>query len=215
MRIAIIAASEFAVRLTHYIEQYSEDRVIGYFDDYQSTDDLCNGRPVLGPIAAVKERFENDDYDATLVAIGYKHRAVRATVYDHLVSANIPRYTFVHPDTSVDPTATIGDGCFVGAGNRLDYRSRLDCNVYVAHLTYIGHDVFVGAHTFCSANVTFCGEASIGERCFIGASSTVLDSASVGDDATVGAGAVVLSTVLPGSVVIGVPARPKNKNKSG
>lgn len=48
---------------------------------------------------------------------------------------------------------------------------------------------------------------TVGDRCFIGARATLLPGVAVGSDSVVAAGAVVTSSVPPGSVVGGVPAK--------
>ncbi len=50
---------------------------------------------------------------------------------------------------------------------------------------------------------------SIGEEAWIGGGAILLPGISVGDGAVVGAGAVVTRNVAPGTLVVGIPARPK------
>lgn len=51
----------------------------------------------------------------------------------------------------------------------------------------------------------------VGNYCYIGAGACVLGEITVGDDAMIGANAVVLCDVEPGTVVVGVPAKPVKK----
>ncbi|MEM9746050.1 MAG: serine acetyltransferase [Actinomycetota bacterium] len=48
----------------------------------------------------------------------------------------------------------------------------------------------------------------VADRAFFGAGARVLGGIEIGEDAQIGANAVVLEDVAPGSVVVGVPARP-------
>ncbi len=51
----------------------------------------------------------------------------------------------------------------------------------------------------------------IGKNCFIGCNTIILKGTQLGDGCVVGAGAVVRGTFPPGTVLIGNPARPKEK----
>jgi maltose O-acetyltransferase len=52
------------------------------------------------------------------------------------------------------------------------------------------------------------GKVKIGNRCWIGAKAVILKDVELGDGCVIGAGSVVTKSVLPGTVVAGVPARP-------
>lgn len=47
----------------------------------------------------------------------------------------------------------------------------------------------------------------LGQRVNVGAGAKILGAVTIGDDASIGANAVVLSDVLPGTSVVGIPAR--------
>ena len=97
------------------------------------------------------------------------------------------------------PSAEIGGGCYVphAVGIVVGGRSIVgrDCTLL--------HGVTLGEADFSS---TDCPR--VGDRVTLGAGAKLLGSIEVGDGAFVGAGAVVLEDVAPGSVVVGVPARP-------
>src|SRR5262249_17430773 len=57
------------------------------------------------------------------------------------------------------------------------------------------------------------GSVLIGDQCWVGAKAIILKGARLGDGCVVAAGAVVNSSVEPGQVVAGVPARPINSAK--
>ncbi len=51
------------------------------------------------------------------------------------------------------------------------------------------------------------GKVKIGNRCWIGAKAVILKDVELGDGCVIAAGAVVTKSVVPGTVVAGVPAR--------
>jgi serine O-acetyltransferase len=102
-------------------------------------------------------------------------------------------------------------------GIDLPYTTRLGRRVRIWHhggivlgARAIGDDVHIRHNTtFGVANRRdLAGKPIIGNRVEIGVGACILGAVTVGDDSTVGPNSVVLKDVAPGSVVMGVPARP-------
>jgi sugar O-acyltransferase (sialic acid O-acetyltransferase NeuD family) len=92
----------------------------------------------------------------------------------------------------VSPGVTIADGVLLNAG------------------VLIHHDVIIGRYAEISPGAALLGGVRVGPFARIGARAVILPGISVGENAVVGAGAVVISDVMPGAVVVGVPAKPKS-----
>jgi sugar O-acyltransferase (sialic acid O-acetyltransferase NeuD family) len=69
------------------------------------------------------------------------------------------------------------------------------------------HDVKIGNYSTIAPRATLLGRVSIGNNVFIGANATILTDIKIGDNSIIGAGAVVTKDVLPGTIVVGNPAR--------
>jgi len=147
--------------------------------------------------------------------------------------------TVIHPQTVIRRGVQVGRHCEIGPFAHLrggtvieddvkvgDFveinRSHLECGVRAKHLAYLG-DTRVGSGANIGAGAvianydgTHKSSTVIGERAFIGSGSVIVAPGEIGADAVVGAGAVVPpgKTVEPGTVVIGVPARKLNPDKT-
>ena len=147
--------------------------------------------------------------------------------------------TVIHPQTVIRRGVQVGRHCEIGPFAHLrggtvieddvkvgDFveinRSHLESGVRAKHLAYLG-DTRVGSGANIGAGAvianydgTHKSSTVIGERAFIGSGSVIVAPGKIGADAVVGAGAVVPpgKAVEPGSVVIGVPARKLNPDKT-
>ena len=80
-------------------------------------------------------------------------------------------------------------------------------------LCTIGHESVIGRGAVLNPTVNISGGVTIGEGVLIGTGAQVLQYLTVGENATVGAGAVVSKNVEPGTTVVGIPAKPLNKQR--
>ena len=114
-----------------------------------------------------------------------------------------------HPSTVMDQDRiSMGRGNVICAGNVLTTDIQIGSFNIVNITCTVGHDTRIGDCNVINPGVTISGGVEIGHHCMIGTGSTILQYKSIGDGATVGAGAVVVDDVSPGTVVVGVPARP-------
>jgi bifunctional UDP-N-acetylglucosamine pyrophosphorylase/glucosamine-1-phosphate N-acetyltransferase len=123
--------------------------------------------------------------------------------------------------SDVGPYAHLRAGCRVGAGVHIGSyvemkNATLADGAKCGHVSYLG-DVTVGAETNIGAGTivaNFDGVAKhptvIGEGVFIGSDSVLVAPVTVGDRARTGAGSVVTRDVADGTLVVGVPARPRS-----
>jgi len=98
--------------------------------------------------------------------------------------------------------------------------SRLSPGVKMGHFSYIGdaqigENVNIGAGTItCNFDGTRKHPTEIGADAFIGSSTMLVAPLIIGERARTGAGSVVTHDVPADTVVVGVPARPMDKNKN-
>jgi acetyltransferase-like isoleucine patch superfamily enzyme len=114
--------------------------------------------------------------------------------------------------------STIGDKTRIGSSSQLDgsvsigKNVSIQSNVYLPHLSTIEDDVFLGPSVVVTNDPYPPSKRRQGvvveEGAAIGAIACIVVPARIGKNSIVAAGAVVTADVPPGTVVLGVPAKP-------
>ena len=112
--------------------------------------------------------------------------------------------------------AHLADGVHMGNFGEVK-NSYLGPGVKMGHFSYIG-DARIGEDTNIGAGTITCNydgkqkhKTQIGKDVFIGSDTMLVAPVVLGDGAQTGAGSVVTHDVDPGTLVVGVPARPVRK----
>lgn len=116
----------------------------------------------------------------------------------------------IHPRAIVSPSASIGAGAVIMPGAIVNARSRVGDHCIINSAAVVEHDVRIGDCTHLSPGTVIGGGTTIGENCFIGLGSRVRDHIAIGNDTLVAMGSVVTASCPPGSVLRGVPAKPRS-----
>ena len=98
-----------------------------------------------------------------------------------------------------------GDVHYIRIGDRTNIQ-----DLCMLHVTKDTHPLILGNDITVGHSVTLHG-CTIKDRCLIGMGVTILDGAVVGEDCIIGAGALVTegAVIPPGTLAIGMPAKPK------
>ena len=210
-KIAIIGSTELAHQLIYYFESTAFGTVVGMFDDFESEGVIKYDRPILGKTSDVPELLKKRAFDTVVISVGYKHRKFRRDIYQHLKKNQVPIATFIHPNSYVEKSAVIKEGCIILVDCTILLNARLHENVYVAPRCFISHDVKMHAHTYCAPAVNLAGNTEVGECCFLGINTTSINNITIGMNVQTAAGSVLTKDVPSNVMVAGVPAQIKKK----
>lgn len=144
------------------------------------------------------------------LALGIGTPAARTKLAGELSTA-FPRLAWpslVHPSAVFErSSAKVGRGAMIAAGVHGSVNLEL-ADFALANIgVTLGHEASLGACSVVNHGASISGGVRVGDSVLVGTGARVLQYLSVGDGATVGAGAVVTKDVLPGQLVVGVPAR--------
>jgi len=135
----------------------------------------------------------------------------------------IGQHTLVGDGASIREECRVGDFCIISRYVTLNYnarvghRSKLMDFTHITGNSWVGNDVFISIHVSTTNDNTMGKEGyredrMIGPRiedgALIGAGASLLPSVRIGAEAVVGSGSVVTKDVPPGTVVMGIPAKP-------
>jgi sugar O-acyltransferase (sialic acid O-acetyltransferase NeuD family) len=144
-----------------------------------------------------------------VVAIG--DPAARQQVVERIENAVGARFaTLVHPLVWLGDTVTVGMGSMLFGHVSATVNVRIGRHVLVNPGSTLAHDVFLDDFATLAPSVALAGHVAVGQGADIGTGAASIPRVTIGAGARVGAGAVVIRDVLPGTTVIGVPARARN-----
>ena len=148
--------------------------------------------------------------------IGDRCRIVASVVEEAVLEGNV----------SVGPFSHLRSGTYLAKGAHVGNfaevkKSRLGRGAKMGHFGYVG-DAQVGDEANIGAGTVTCNfdgvskhRTIIGQGALIGSDTMLVAPVRVGDGASTGAGSVVNRDVPPHTVVAGVPARIRRKQRSG
>lgn len=204
--IAIIGSGHLGQQIAHHIQHDSNDNVVGFFDEYQPKGTLIMNIPILGGNNDILSSFEDKEFDAVVIAIGYKHLAFKTTLYSQL-KGKIPFYTYIHSSAYIDQSAIIGDGVVIYPGVLIDQGVVIGDNTLINVSCTVAHDTHIGSHSFLSPAVAIAGFVSIGEQCIIGINATIIDNLKIESKSQIGGGAVVIKSIENPGLYVGNPVK--------
>lgn len=200
--VLIIGAGVLGSQFNHFINHFSENRVIGWLDDTKEINSLIEGKKILGGISDISAI---NGYDSVGLAIGYNHLLFKNQLIQRLIKKSIPIFSFTHPSSFVDFSAKIGEGTFIYPNATIDQKVTIGYGCIVNNNVVISHNSKIGTSSFIAPSVTITGNVNIGENCFIGAGSIINDSVSICDNTVLGSGSLVVDDILEPGKYVGGP----------
>jgi sugar O-acyltransferase (sialic acid O-acetyltransferase NeuD family) len=188
---------------------FKNSRLDGVFDDHQFQGIPEYNIPYIGKIDEVSDGKSEHVY------LGFSSPIQKLQVFNrlrHLRKLTWP--SLIHDSALLLDRSSIDieEGVIVSAGCILTRSIQLGKGVFLNLNCTVGHDVQIGAFSSVMPGVNISGSVMIGEAVFIGTGATIMNGVSIGSNSVVGAGALVNKDVEEGQTVVGVPAKPINRD---
>lgn len=202
-RLAILGASGHGKVVADAAVAAGWDEIVFYDDAWPRR--RSNSRWAVAGDAAVLVGALND-HDGIIVAVG--NNRTRLDLARRLIGAGAHLVSIVHPRAVVSRYAEIGDGTVAFAGAVVNVDSSIGRACIINTGATVDHDCELADSVHLSPGAHLAGGVRVGEASWVGIGACVKQLVTIDSDVTVGAGAVVVSHIPAEQTVVGVPARP-------
>ena len=208
-KLIVYGAGEFGSLIANVISYYEDYEICAYGDDSKSNKNLfVDGFPIYDEKRLLEYADENNIKNA-ISSIGNNY--VRAEKYNLLKKAGFKMISIVHPKALIDTNVNYGENVIIEMGTAIHTHSNIGNNVFLGGDALIGHHNKIGNHVLVGGNVSFGGSVVVEDYVSIGVGASIKPGVILGKGSVIGVGAAVIKDVDPGSIVVGVPAKPIKK----
>lgn len=202
----IVGAGGLACQLIDSLQMLHLLEEAVFFDNINENENGFLGKfPVIKSDKEAGKYFANSDPRFCL-AVG--NPGVRDKLFAKFTALGAKCVSILSPGSKYGQfDIEIGDGTVVLPNGIIESTVKIGKGVLVNVSCSITHGSRIGDFCEFGPGSVICGNVNVGSRVIVGAGAILLPGIKVGDEAIVGAGAVVTKDVLPGSTVMGVPAK--------
>ncbi|MDB4534168.1 hypothetical protein N9242_04785 [Vicingaceae bacterium] len=195
MDILIYGGGMLGRQVSHLVTNHFADqfRILGFIDDVQPPGiAVVDSLETVGSLDHVASNDQRGPKKVRVVfAIGYTSMQGRWQAYQNVKSKGYDLVSLKHPNSSVEPSADLGEGVIVLAGAIVDQFVVVGDVSYLHNGSIVGENCNIGANNYVSAGATFGGSVVVGNNNFFGINSAVVNDITIGNNNFVNAGALI------------------------
>jgi len=195
MDVLIYGGGMLGRQVTHLIKNHfgiAYD-ICGFVDDILPRGaEVVDGIETMGSLDDVSVQGAFVPGKMTLVfAIGYSDMRRRRQAFQNVKSKGYELVSLIHPNSSVETSADLGEGVIVLAGAIVDQFVVIGDVCYLHNGSIVGEHCKVGANNYFSAGTTLGGSVVVGEDNFFGINSTIVNDIAIGSNNFINAGSLI------------------------
>lgn len=200
----IFGVTPFAKMIRHYVEKYSDIKIVAYtVDRAYKSEDTFDTLPLV-EFERVEQEYSTEEY-SFLLALGYKGmNELRKQKYQAVKEKGYKLENFIHPSVVKD-YLEIGEGNIILENVTLAYGVKIGNANIIWNGCQISHESIIGDFNFFSVSSLIAGKTVVKNNCFLGVNSAVHGARTLEDYTLIGAGCYMNSSSKAYGVY--VPAR--------
>ena len=207
-KIIVFGAGEFGELILN-LSKFNDIDICAFGDDSPKNEGReIDGIPILNTSDLIDFSLKKNINNA-ICAIG--DNKVRSQKYQFLKKEGFNMLSIVHPKSLIDTKVEYGNNVIIEMGTAIHTCSIIGNNVFLGGDALIGHHNKIGNHVLIGGNVSFGGSVITEDYVSIGVGASIKPGVKLGRGSVIGVGAAVINDVLPGTTVVGVPAKPISK----
>lgn len=200
----ILGAGVHAGEMIEIVERINQVRPAWRLLGLVSHDGKMAGKDLNGQRVLAKEKLS--EFPRAKLASAFEWPKPFAMPRERLIS-------LLDPSCFVSRTAQIGVGCVFYPHCYIGLNARIGDGVFALSGVTINHDNVLEDYVTLTSKVTLAGGVHVEPECYLGQACTIRQYLRIGRKSMIGMGAVVIKDVPAGSVMVGNPARPLQKEK--
>jgi sugar O-acyltransferase (sialic acid O-acetyltransferase NeuD family) len=204
----IIGAGNVGGFLAYNIEEFDQDfEILGFLDDDSAKiGKVLYGYKVLGPVANIRNYVNQE----IAVAIGIASPKIKKHIADSLAGYNFTFPSFISKHAWLSKHVSVGKGVILYPGVSINYETAIGDFVIINMNCAIGHNCSIANYSTLGPGVNLAGFTTIEESVDVGIGVSSRQNIRIGSNSIVGGQTMLIKSVLPYSVVIGVPGKKTN-----
>ena len=183
MNALVYGAGVLGTQVYHLIKTIPEICISGFIDDCKRWYTNSNLK-VLENRKTLENKLSERENSAKCpnIVVRPKHLAARWDAYLWCKEKKFILPNLIHPDASIDASASIGMGNIILANATVDYEVSLGDINYLDIGSLISHNSKIGNNNFLTTGCATAGNVKFGNHNFVGMHSAFIDNIEIGDE---------------------------------
>ncbi|MDW7762094.1 MAG: hypothetical protein SCM96_15840 [Acidobacteriota bacterium] len=202
----IIGAGNVGAFVAYNLDLFDEKFILLGFldDDIHKKGRIIAGHQVLGNVDDLRSFPAG-----TAVAVGIADPVSRKRIVNKIQTLPVVFPNFISCRAWLSREVRVGRGAIIYPGVSINYESVLGDFVIINMNCALGHNATVSDFCSLAPGVNFSGFTYLEEGVSMGIGSATRQNARIGRGSTIGGQAFVIGNVPEGSIVMGIPGKPK------
>lgn len=183
------------------IKQTRTHSIIGIVDDNTPVQTKILDIPVIGNINTIDLLIKKGLQFAILGVGGVLNKGLRKKIFLSLKNMDLHIPTIIHPSSSVESSATLGEGNQIMQGAIVGSNVRIGNNCIINSGSIISHDTIIGNNVHIAPGAIIAGGVQIKDDTIVGMGCTIFLGLTVGENVIIQNGVNIFRDIEDNEVI--------------